>query len=35
LDDFAIAVPRSRRALGSEATMESESRLLRLVTGRA
>ncbi len=33
--DFPVTVPREERAFGSAATMEAESRLYRLVLGRA
>lgn len=33
VDDFAIEAPRELRSLGSEATMEAEARLYRLVLG--
>ncbi|MBL8968228.1 MAG: ABC transporter ATP-binding protein [Spirochaetaceae bacterium] len=33
VDDFAIGVPRAERSLGSDATMEAEARLYRLVLG--
>jgi hypothetical protein len=33
IDDFFIAVPRSERAFGSDATMAAEARLYRLVLG--
>jgi NitT/TauT family transport system ATP-binding protein len=33
IDDFGIAVPRAERQLGSEATMEAEARLYRLILG--